>query len=84
LCLLGVAAARAGHPADGAALVGYADANLHTYPRDTLPLAWIQTAIDDALSGLADRADQERAGAASTRREIQEIVNHLGAVADAT
>jgi hypothetical protein len=79
---LAVAAARAGFRAEAAALAGYAEANLHAYPRDSPTLGWHETAIDDALAGMADRAEQAAVGRAMTRREVIALVNKLDAMID--
>jgi len=79
---LAVAAARVGFRAEGAALAGYAEANLHTYPRDSPILGWHETAIDDALAGMADRAEHDATGRAMTRRELMALVNELDAMID--
>lgn len=79
---LAVAAARAGFPAEAAALVGYAEANLHAYPRDSPTLGWHQRAIDDALAGMANRAEQEAVGRTMTRRQVMAMVRRLDAMID--
>jgi hypothetical protein len=79
---LAAATACAGFQAEAAALVGYAEANLHAYPRDSPILGWHQTAIDDALAGMADRAEHEAAGSMMTRREVMALVSKLEAMID--
>jgi predicted ATPase len=79
---LAAAAAGAGFRAEAAALVGYSEENLHAYPRDSPILGWHETAIDDALAGMPDRAEHEAAGRAMTRREMLAVVSRLDAMID--
>jgi predicted ATPase/class 3 adenylate cyclase len=79
---LAIAAARAGFQVDAAALVGYSEANLHAYPRDSPILGWHQALINNVLEGMADRAEYEAAGRAMTRREFMALVSKLDATID--
>ncbi len=79
---LATAAARAGYRAEAAALEGYAEANLHAYPRDSHDMGWHQTAIDEALAGMPDRAEHEATGRSMSRRDLLALVRRLDSTID--
>jgi len=79
---LAAAAGRAGYRAEAAMLAGYAEANLHTYPRDSWDMGWHQTAIEEALGGMTDRAEHEAIGRAMTRRQVMAMVGKLDTTID--
>ena len=43
-------------------------------------MGWHQTAIDEALAGMGDRAEHEATGRAMTRREVMAMVSKLGII----
>jgi hypothetical protein len=63
-------------------LAGYSDAQLGTHRIDTPGYAWVRTALDHALAGIADRAVHQAAGAGLSRSQILALFDHLDATID--